>query len=159
MIYIGVNNCYWLTTYNVTNLGGNKFINGLIFGMADMCSSIFSGVLMSYVNPFTAFRICALISVIFNALNQFLVPFGTFASYLTLAVAILGVGGVYTCIFVMVGLVLPSDQKSGAMIIIVTIGASLSIGAPMIIVLDSPYPFFFLSGFMVVSIATSFRLK
>jgi len=107
LIYISVNNCYWLTTYNVANLGGNKFINGLIFGLAEMFSSIFAGVLMSYVSPFTAFRVCALTSVVFNSLNQFAVPFGTFTSYLTLFVAILGVGSVYTCIFVLVGLVLP----------------------------------------------------
>ena len=45
------------------------------------------------------------------------------------------------------------------MIIIVTIGASLSIGAPMIVILDSPYPFFFLAGFMSISIICSLKLK
>ena len=28
LMFAGVNNCYWLTNFNVTNLNGNKLING-----------------------------------------------------------------------------------------------------------------------------------
>ena len=51
----GVNNAYWLTLLYVANLGGNKFINGVILGSAEMLSGIFSGFLISYTSPRTAF--------------------------------------------------------------------------------------------------------
>ena len=34
LIFVGVNNCYWITIYNVTYLGGNKFVNGVILGIS-----------------------------------------------------------------------------------------------------------------------------
>jgi hypothetical protein len=40
-------NCYWITLYNVPNLGGNKFINGMILGVAEMSSGVISGFIMS----------------------------------------------------------------------------------------------------------------
>jgi len=159
MIYFGVANCYWLTMYNVTNLGGNKFTNGVILGVAEMFSGVFTCVLMHYFHPFQAFRICAFVAVVFNALNQFVVPFGTIASYLTLSIAVFGVGGVYTCVYIMVGIVLPSEQISGAMIIVVTAGGALSLGAPLMVLLDSPYPYICLTFFMSVGVVGTFMLK
>ena len=49
LMFVGVNNCYWLTLYNVTSLGGNKFINGLILGVSELTSGIFAGCLMGFM--------------------------------------------------------------------------------------------------------------
>ena len=51
MIFIGVNNCYWITIYSVTMLDGNKFLNGIILGVAELSSGIVSGLLISYTSP------------------------------------------------------------------------------------------------------------
>jgi len=109
MMYSGVNNVYWLTLYNVTNLEGDKFVNGLILGVSEMLSGIFSGLLITYTSPAFAFQTCCIMGILFNALNQFVFAAGSFLSYATLFIAILGVGGVYTCLFVLIGVVIPKD--------------------------------------------------
>lgn len=107
IMFMGVNNCYWLTLYNVTNLGGNKLVNGLILGTSELLSGIFAGVLISHTSPAFAFQCCGIIGIVFNAINQFMIPPGTLLSYLSLFVAILGVGGVYTVLYVLIGFVVP----------------------------------------------------
>ena len=46
LIFVGVNNCYWITIYNVTYLDGNKFVNGIILGLAELSSGIVSGLVI-----------------------------------------------------------------------------------------------------------------
>ena len=58
VIFTGVNNAYWFMIYNVTYLDGNKFLNGIILGIAELTSGIFSGLLISYTSPSAAFQIC-----------------------------------------------------------------------------------------------------
>lgn len=148
LIFVGVNNCYWITIYNVTKLDGNKFINGVILGIAELCSGIVAGGVISYTSPSIALQICAVAAISFNALNQFVVPFGSLLSYTTLAIAILGVGGTYTCIYVLIGLVVPSEQVGGAMVFIVTMGAFASLCAPLVVIFDTPVPFIVLAAMM-----------
>jgi len=107
LIYACVNNCYWLTLYNVTNLEGDKLVNGLILGLSEMISGIFAAFLVTYTSPAFAFQTCCITGVLFNFLNQFVVGAGSFLGYATLFIAILGVGGVYTCLFVLIGVVIP----------------------------------------------------
>ena len=109
LIFVGVNNCYWITIYNVTYLDGNKFLNGAILGVAELTSGIFAGFVITYSNPTLAFRIFAVIAVVFNAITQFVVPVGTALSYCTLFIAVLGVGGVYTVIYVLIKQVFPQE--------------------------------------------------
>ena len=109
MMYASISNCYWMTLYNVTNLGGDKFINGLILGISEMSSGIYAGFLIAYTTPVFAFQTCCVMSVLFTALNQFFVVSGSFMGYATLFISILGVGGVYTCLFVLIGLVIPKQ--------------------------------------------------
>jgi len=54
---------------NVPNLGGNKFINGIILGCAESLASFFATFLMKFMHPIRAFQTCALLAVVFNALN------------------------------------------------------------------------------------------
>ena len=55
LVFTGVNNCYWITIYNVTYLDGNKFVNGIILGVAELASGIFCGLLISFTSPKLAF--------------------------------------------------------------------------------------------------------
>ena len=69
LMFAGVNNCYWLTLFNVTNLGGNKLINGLILGFSEMASGVFSGFLIAKTSPHRAFQICSVLGIVFNTIN------------------------------------------------------------------------------------------
>lgn len=53
-IFTGTNNAYWITIYNVTNLGGNKFVNGIILGLSELTSGIFAGFLIDKTTPAVA---------------------------------------------------------------------------------------------------------
>ena len=55
LMYAGVNNCYWLTQFGVTYLGGNKFVNGIILGIAEMTAGMFAGLLIELTTPHLAF--------------------------------------------------------------------------------------------------------
>ena len=46
VIFTGVNNAYWIMIYNVTNLEGNKFFNGILIGFSELTSGIFAGLLI-----------------------------------------------------------------------------------------------------------------
>ena len=69
IMYIGVNNCFWLTNYSVTSLGGNKFVNGIIFGAAELSAGVFAGVLIARTTPRTAFQICGVTAIVFNIIS------------------------------------------------------------------------------------------
>ena len=159
VIFTGVNNAYWITIYNVTYLAGNKFLNGIILGLSELTSGIFAGLIIEYTTPSAAFQLCSVFGIAFMWLNQFVAPAGTIASYVTLLIAILGVGGVYTCIYVLIGKVMPKDQVGGAMVFIVTIGACASLMAPLIVLYPAPVPFFALAGFLVLAFACSCLLS
>ena len=104
-----VNNVYWLTLLGITSLDGNKFVNGILLGFAEMSAGVFSGFLIYYTSPRIAFQTCALLGIVFNALTLFLVPAGSLMSYVTVFTTILGIGGIYTCLFVLIPIVIPKE--------------------------------------------------
>ena len=79
-------------------------------------------------------------------------------SYITLLVAILGIGGVYTCMYIFMSTVPPKDQVGGATVLIITIGACASLMAPLIVLFPFPTPFFALTAFIAVALFCSFLL-
>ena len=159
VIFTGVNNAYWIMIYNVTNLEGNKFLNGILIGFSELTSGIFAGLLIEYTTPATAFRLCCVFGIAFMWLNLFIAPVGSVLSYLTLLVSILGVGGLFTCIEVWIVKIMPKDQVGGAMVLIFTIGATASLMAPIIVLYPAPMPFFAMAGFIILAFACSLLLS
>ena len=77
---------------------------------------------------------------------------------MSLFIAILGIGGTYTCLYVLIGVVVPQKSVGSATVLIATIGISSSLLAPLIALFDAPIPFIVLSSLMFISMATSFGL-
>ena len=77
---------------------------------------------------------------------------------MSLFVAILGVGGCYTCIFVLIREVVPQKNVGKATVLIVTVGATAAVLAPLIALLDAPVPFIVNASLMFLSMAISFGL-
>ena len=69
IMYTGVNNSYWMTMFNVGNLPGNIFVNGVILGFSELLSSFLSGLFISYTSPALAFQIFSIIAVVFFGIN------------------------------------------------------------------------------------------
>lgn len=102
LIHSICSNCYWITMCGVARLPGNKLINGIILGLSELSAGIVAGYIISRTSPARAFQICATFAITFNALNQFVVPQDSVLCYITLFIAILGQGGIITCIFVLI---------------------------------------------------------
>ena len=79
-------------------------------------------------------------------------------SYATLAMERLGFGGVYTCVYVLIGLVVPTEQLGGAFVLIVTIGTAASLMSPMVTIFDAPIPFIVLACMMSLAVLMTFLL-
>ena len=154
LMFMTVNNCYWLTLFNVTHLGGSKLVNGLILGMAEMLSGVFVGIFSTYSTPSLAFQSCSVVGVLFSTINQYLLVPGTLLAYMSLFIAILGIGGTYTCIFVLIGVVVPQKSAGKATVLIVTIGVSASFFAPLIALTDAPVPYIVILSLTFFSMAT-----
>ena len=75
---------------------------------------------------------------------------------MSLFFAILGIGGTYTCIFVLIREVVPQRNVGKATVLIVTVGACASLLAPLVALLDAPIPFIVISSLMFLSMAISF---
>jgi len=155
IMYTGVNNSYWMTMFNVGNLPGNIFVNGVILGFSELLSSFLSGLFITYTSPTLAFKLFCIIAVVFNGINQFLFTPGSFLGYASLFVAILGVGGVYTCIFVITGIVFPKQNVGSALLLVVVISVSASFYAPIIVLYKAPIPFLVLTCMMAAAFASS----
>ena len=102
-------NVFWLTMLGITSLGGNKFVNGILLGSAEMSAGVFSGCLIYYSSPRIAFQTCAILGMGCNALTLFFVPAGSLVSYFTVFITILGIRGLYTCLFVLIPIVIPKE--------------------------------------------------
>ena len=98
-----MNNCYWVTVFGVTRLSGNKLINGIMIGMSEMSSALSAGFVIKKVGAVFAFQILAVCGLILNTLLQLVFNDGGLLNYFILFLAMQGIGGVYTCVFVLIG--------------------------------------------------------
>ena len=88
-------------------------------------------------------------------MNQFAVAEGSILSYVSLFLAILGVGGTYASLYVLIADSVPTSQVGGVMVIACTIAVLSTTGAPIIVLLPAPFPYFFLASMITLSITVS----
>ena len=86
-------------------------------------------------------------------------PVGSYIQYCTLFVALLGIGGIYTCNYVLISQVVPVSQVGGAMVLIFTIGVLASLFAPIVVLHDDPIPFLAMSASMTIAFILLYTLK
>ena len=145
-------NCYWITLYNVPNLPGNKFVNGLILGVAEMSSGVFSGLMMIYLTTRRTFVVFTIVGILFGGLNQFLVPQGSLISYITLFLSIQGVGGCFNCCFILISSSVPTKYAGSAFTLIMSAAILAALGVPMIVLMAQPLPFIILFALMAANL-------
>ena len=152
---IGVLNAYWLTLLNVTNLKGNKFVNGLLIGIAETVAGFFSGILISYTSSGTAFQALAVLGIIFNSVIQFGVSDGGLLAYFSLFFSIIGVAGTYGVLYVLVADSVPTAQVGGVMVLTLTFSYLTVSFAPMVVLVAEPFPYFYTIAMLILSITVS----
>ena len=88
-------------------------------------------------------------------MNQFAVAEGSLLSYVSLFLAILGVGGTYASLYVLIADSVPTSQVGGVMVIACTIAVLSTTGAPIVVLLPAPFPYFFLASMITLAITVS----
>ena len=68
-------------------------------------------------------------------------------------------GGVYTVMYVYIGLIIPIEQAGGATVMILTIGTSASLFAPLVVLYDAPIPFLVMAIMMSIGVLLSIVLE
>ena len=86
------------------------FINGIILGVSEMLSAITSGFLISLTSSTVAFEILAMVGLTCNTVLTYVLNDGGITAYIVLFIALQGIGGVYTCLFVIIGEKIPVTQ-------------------------------------------------
>lgn len=109
IIAVGCNNAYWLTLLNVTNLPGNKFVNGVVLGVGECLAGFFSGFMIKYTSLSSSFQTLGILAVVLNGIVQFAVPEGSTLQYIVLFMAFLAVGGVYAALYVLIADSVPTS--------------------------------------------------
>jgi len=78
---------------------------------------------------------------------------------LTLFIAILGVGGVFTCLIVLIVELVPKTQVGGVVTLQATFAVLSASAAPLVVLYDPPIPYFFLSSTIGLALIVSFGVQ
>lgn len=96
--------------------------------------------------------------IIFNAINQFFTDEGSIWAYLALFIAIIGVGGTYSVLFILINKSIPTNQVGGAMLITCTIAILSTTSAPLVVLVEQPFPYFYLAAMLISSFLLSCKI-
>ena len=80
-------------------------------------------------------------------------------AYITLFCAILGIGGSYATLYVVIAESVPTAQLGGVMVVSCAAAVLSTTGAPLVVLLSEPFPYIFLASMLALSIILSFCLK
>jgi len=115
-LFVMFNMGYLLTYFNVTNGGGDVFIMGVVLGFAEAMSSVFSGWLMIKFGAKFAFNFLATEAIIFYLIlyyaKDFLMAGTGIGGVIFLFLSMIGVGGAYNTIFLIIESELPPEWLS-----------------------------------------------
>ena len=100
---IAIQSSYWLIIYSISNLPGNKFVNGIIVGAADASAAIVVGFFLKLMPDFRVFQIFSALACV-SVMVQYVLMSGasitvdgdietSFWNYFCLFTAFLGIGG------------------------------------------------------------------
>ena len=84
----------------------------------------------------TALRLLGAIAIGFNAINMFATAEGSVMAYITLSCAVLGIGGSYASLYVVIAESVPTAQLGGVMVFAFGIAVLSTTAAPLVVLLD-----------------------
>jgi hypothetical protein len=149
-------NTYLISLYNVPNLGGNKFINGIILGSAEISSVVMSGIMLSSFPNKPVFRFFIIVAVVFGGINIYFARPDSLLQYITLFFSIQGVGGSYNCGIIQIANSVPTSIVGGTITFCMTLGLTVSLGVPLIVLLPQPMPYLIMSVFFAITFFLTF---
>ena len=150
---------YCILALYCAKVPGNKFYNGIIFGIGECSAMFFSGFLMKKFTDMKAFYIDMAILVAGESI-LILFPFPGLHTYIAVFLMIGMLGGWINILLLIIELRVPPTNVGSVTMICMTIAVGCSAAAPTISLLPSPFPIVMCFAITGVSfIATLFLPK
>lgn len=130
---------YCVLALYCAKIPGNKFYNGILFGIGECSAMFFSGFLMKKFTDMKAFYINMAILVI-SELVLILFPFQGLHTYIAVFLLVGMLGGWINILLLVIELRVPPTNVGSVTMICMTIAVGCSASAPTISLLPKPLP-------------------
>jgi len=148
---------YCVAALSLAKLPGNRFVNGIIFGVGEIFSMWISNFLMGRLLDMTAFRLIYCCGVA-SYLILMCFPDSVWLPYLGNILLVSSVGGWFNVQFLILELRVPPQNVGSVSAITRTIAVGAAMGAPTIATLPTPYPFIIVMIVATAALLLSFFL-
>jgi hypothetical protein len=149
-IFTCQNMSYYLSYFFLADLRGNVFVNGIVFGCAEITSSFVSGYMMQHMKEDVAFRVCAVIAALSTAGLPY-VSGGDMMSYFVLFATMIGIGGMQNCAYLIVEMQTAPGEVGKVMQLVYVIAVIFSSAVSLMAALPDPLPILLCGGFAVLA--------
>lgn len=133
----------YLTLFSLTSLPGNKMAAGFLFGLAESCSSVVSGVLCTYLKDKYTMMAAQVLFLTSFSVFYFLCggQFGSTLSLVTIFVQVLGCGSTINITYLLIELRVPAAKLGSSIVVVVTAAMFVSTFASFAAYSAQPVPF------------------
>ena len=146
----------------IVKLPGDKFMNGILFGVAEVLSMIFSNLLLIYIDDILAFWIVFSSGIVSYVLVVYIeYQNGSVDSFFEIAATLSLMGSIGSWVnmnSLIMELRVPPNNIAAVHLLSRTIAVGGSILSPSVAALEPPYPYLILLGVSILGFLASFGL-
>lgn len=139
MVFSGYAIQYYIATLYIGNLPGDKFVNGMIFGVSEILSVLISGILMSNFSDMTVFNIIFIESLVAYFIYIFFGDVGNIC-YLGIVLLVQALGGWQNLYFLIAELRVPPENLGSVNMVAINMALALGIFTPYLVILPGVIP-------------------
>ena len=137
---------------------GNRFYNGILFGLAEVLAMIVSNFLLIYLYDITAFRLVFTMSVLCYITLIFCEGWSPLLDHVATFMIILCIGGWLNVNLLIMELRVPPQNVAAVQLMTRTLSMAFGILSPTIASFKAPYPYLILLGLAVLGFLASTAL-
>mmetsp|Transcript_15714 Transcript_15714/g.19756 ORF Transcript_15714/g.19756 Transcript_15714/m.19756 type:complete len:190 (-) Transcript_15714:288-857(-) len=137
---------YCSASLYLAKIPGNRYVNGIVFGVGEVFAMVFSSFLMSRLLDTTAFRVIYFIGLAGYMILIFCAE-SVWLPYLGILMLITSVGGWFNTTLLILELRVPPQNVGSVSAIIRTMAVGAAVVAPTVSNLPSPWPMVSLASF------------
>ena len=148
---------YCVCALYVAKIDGNRFYNGILFGLGEASSMVISNILMKNFDDMTAFYINMSLGLISYVVLIFF-PTQGIHTYTSIFILIGSIGGWVNILFLIIELRVPNNKVGSVTMLCMTIAVGTAMVSPFVSTLPAPVPFAFLLILSLLALLVSFFL-
>ena len=148
---------YCVACLYCASIPGNKFYNGILFGLGEFLGTFFSQVLLGILDDMKSFYFVASLGLI-SYFTFIFFPFIGIHTYMATFFAITSIGAWFNVMLLILEMRVPPNKIGFTSMITRTVAVGSSVFAPTIVTFPPPYPFLVLSAIYTLGIISTFFL-